>query len=121
MPERGAFCPSGCGRTQLGPKAHAGTALATGSAPMPSKMPKPTLLRERARRSLQRRRLGGVGLGVVCAGLYIAREPMLAWCGPAESCQMRLGVTIGVAFTITLVAAAYFLLTTPVVPPRERK
>lgn len=78
----------------------------------------PQLPEERARRGLRLRRLASLGLAVVCFGLYVGRDPMLAWCGHAETCRTRGELAIGVGFALAMFAALFLLLYVDDPPPQ---
>lgn len=79
------------------------------------------LASERARRLLRKRRLIGVGSGVTCALVYLGKDPTIDLCGRAETCRLRVGVTIAVAFWVFFFAALYLVISKPSPPQRRRR
>jgi len=79
------------------------------------------LASERARRLLRKRRLIGVASGVTCALVYLGKDPTIDLCGTAETCRLRVGVTIAVAFWVFFFVALYLIISKPAPLPRRRR
>ena len=79
------------------------------------------LATERARRLLRKRRLIGVASGVTCALVYLVKDPTIDLCGTAQTCRLRVGVPIAVAFWVFFFVGLYLVISKPSPPPRRRR